>query len=103
MVDLWEPIDIYTQEDADSNLRKARENVGGFGTENKDFQIVKMDLNEAASNFPEGYFDYIHLDAGHSYQHVRNDLEVWWSKVRVGGMMSGDDYKNGFVKEAGYR
>ena len=30
------------------------------------------------------------------------DLEHWWGKVKKGGIFAGDDYFNGFVKQAGY-
>jgi len=102
MVDKWESIDIYTQEDADNNLRSARDQASHYGKEGEDFHIVKMDSTEAAKQFPDGFFDYIHIDAGHTYADVRNDLEHWWSTLKVGGLMSGDDYKNGFVQLAGY-
>ena len=48
---------------------------------------------EAARRFPDGYFDWIYLDATHTYGAARADLEAWYPKVRVGGLVSGHDYQ----------
>lgn len=47
---------------------------------------------EAASSFQDGYFDWIYLDADHSYEAIRADLEAWLPKVKPGGFIAGDDY-----------
>ena len=42
------------------------------------------------------------LDATHLYADARADLEAWWPKLKVGGLMAGDDYHNGWVEIARY-
>lgn len=34
----------------------------------------------------------IHIDAGHDYRSVTNDLQAWWSLLAPGGILIGDDY-----------
>lgn len=36
--------------------------------------------------------DFIFLDANHTYESVKRDLEQWWPKVKSGGIFSGHDY-----------
>lgn len=36
--------------------------------------------------------DVLHIDAGHDYQSVKNDLKAWWPLLRPGGVLIGDDY-----------
>lgn len=36
--------------------------------------------------------DLLHLDGGHDYQAVASDLNVWWPRLRPGGLLIGDDY-----------
>ena len=43
--------------------------------------------------FPDGHFDWIYLDATHTYAASRDDLRRWYPKLRVGGLMSGHDYQ----------
>ena len=49
---------------------------------------------EAAKQFEDGYFDFVYIDADHSYKGVMADLEAWYPKIRKGGMIAGHDYLN---------
>lgn len=37
-------------------------------------------------------FDFVFIDANHSYVDVKNDIELWLPKVRPGGLICGHDY-----------
>jgi hypothetical protein len=37
--------------------------------------------------------DMVYIDAGHDYDSVRADINVWWDVVRNGGVLFGDDYR----------
>ena len=60
----------------------------------KEKNVLILDLNssEASSNYKDNYFDYIYLDAEHTYQAVINDLNVWYPKLKKNGVLFGDDY-----------
>ncbi len=62
--------------------------------------IHKMDSLEAAQQFPDNFFDWIYLDADHSYTGCAADLEAWFPKLKVGGVFAGHDFLDGVV-EAG--
>lgn len=47
---------------------------------------------EAAKEVEDGSLDAIFVDGDHSYSAVKEDLQAWWSKLRVGGTLCGDDY-----------
>jgi hypothetical protein len=36
--------------------------------------------------------DFAYIDGGHDYLSVSIDLDVWWPKVRSGGVIAGHDY-----------
>jgi hypothetical protein len=54
--------------------------------------IVRMDSVKAAALFPDEFFDFIYIDADHSYEGVVRDINAWWPKIKKGGMFCGDDY-----------
>lgn len=36
--------------------------------------------------------DFVFVDAVHDYSHVTTHLELWWPKLRPGGVIAGHDY-----------
>ncbi|MDC6448218.1 class I SAM-dependent methyltransferase [Alphaproteobacteria bacterium] len=57
-------------------------------------EVLILDKNsiDASSNYNDNYFDYIYLDAEHTYQAVSNDLDTWYPKLKINGVFFGDDY-----------
>jgi hypothetical protein len=53
---------------------------------------------QVAQTFPDEYFDWIYIDAGHSYQEIKSDLHCWHPKVKTGGLITGHDY----IEKTGY-
>lgn len=45
-------------------------------------------------------FDFVFLDANHSYREVSKDLVLWWRTVKPGGLLCGDDYGGRMEKHA---
>ncbi len=39
--------------------------------------------------------DFVYLDGNHRYEYVKQDIELWYPKVKIGGMLSGHDFKGG--------
>lgn len=52
---------------------------------------VRMSTQEAAQAL-DIKIDLIYIDAGHDEESVYNDIINWWPKVKVGGIMCGDDW-----------
>jgi len=64
--------------------------------------IYKAKSLDAVKVFADNYFDFIYIDADHSYKSVKDDLNAWWPKCKKGGLMAGHDYllKGTGVKQA---
>jgi Methyltransferase domain len=57
--------------------------------------IVEVHRNtsaECCSQFPDNYFDWIYIDGNHRYEFVKLDLEMYLPKVKLHGLLAGDDY-----------
>jgi len=51
---------------------------------------------DVAHLFKNGDLDFVFVDGSHEYQYVKQDLEMYYDKIRSGGIMAGDDYNTGF-------
>jgi len=54
--------------------------------------IWRMFSDEACNHFTDNYFDWIYLDADHTYASAMKDLKNWLPKVKIGGLFLGHDY-----------
>jgi len=54
--------------------------------------ILRATSKEAAPQFADGALDFVFIDAQHHYAAVKEDLELWYPKVRQGGLLCGHDW-----------
>lgn len=45
-----------------------------------------------SSVYGDGHFSFIFIDAAHEYDAVKKDLELWYPKLKSGGLFAGHDY-----------
>lgn len=57
-------------------------------------KILRKDSVEAAKDITDGSLDFVFIDADHSYEGCKADIEAWLPKVKPGGFISGHDYEN---------
>jgi hypothetical protein len=51
-----------------------------------------MYSKDAVALFPDEHFDWVYIDSNHTYEAVKEDLEMWLPKVKNGGYICGHDY-----------
>ncbi len=56
--------------------------------------FVHQPSDLASTLFEDNYFDFIYIDANHTYEFVKNDINLWWKKIKINGYISGHDYFN---------
>jgi len=61
-----------------------------FATDRR--QVHKTRSLNAATYFGAACLDFVFLDADHSAEACKADLEAWWPKVKLGGLIAGHDY-----------
>lgn len=79
---------IYTEE-YEKNYNITREAVADHGERAK---IIKLYSYAASKLYPDGFFDFIFIDASHDYESVKLDIKIWLSKIKIGGLICGHDY-----------
>lgn len=54
--------------------------------------IIRADSMTAVKLIPNEWLDFVYIDAVHTYEYVRDDIQGWTKRVRIGGIVSGHDY-----------
>lgn len=60
--------------------------------DNRRITLIQSLSHDGAKLFNDSHFDWIYVDALHTFEAVLTDLRAWWPKLRAGGLLSGDDY-----------
>jgi len=66
----------------------------------KQLRVLRLLSVEASTLFPDEYFDMVYIDAFHTYKAVTQDIEAWFPKVKIGGILGGHDYNKKAVQRA---
>lgn len=75
----------------DSAYKQTLENLKPFLASGH-FLIIRKSSMDALADIPDESLDFVFIDADHTYEGVKEDVEGWSKKVRKGGIVSGHDY-----------
>lgn len=76
------------QSEFDALYEFAKHRLAKFGDR---FEVVR-EVSCAAASVIKDKIDFVYIDALHTYEGVRDDLEIWFPKVKDGGIVGGHDY-----------
>ena len=66
-----------------------------IGYENPKYCLLRMDFESAVDLFEDEFFDFVYVDGyAHTGEEGGKTLIDWWGKMKVGGILAGDDYHN---------
>ncbi len=94
-VDLWDDDGVLAHNDSKTSpeqIRRCHESVLQIASANPCVDVRQGLSDSVAQQFAPGYFDFVYLDADHTYEGVTTDIAAWWPKVRRGGVLGGHDY-----------
>lgn len=103
MVDSWEGEGAaYVGDSGDFHAGLTRQMQDGFYQQavsrtrfaNGRHEIVRKRSTDALGDVADTSLDFVFIDADHSYEGCRADIEGWRHKVKPGGWLGGHDYAN---------
>ena len=63
-----------------------------FNSEGDRVKFILKPSVESSKDFEDNSLDFVYIDANHSYQSVKDDLNAWYPKLKVGGVICGHDF-----------
>lgn len=95
LVDVWKNLDIGVYSDQSNQFDYKNiiidciDNIKNH--EDRCF-MIRCDSKNAAELFDDESLDFVYIDANHKYEFVKEDISLWYPKVRKGGIVAGHDY-----------
>ena len=91
-IDAWLVYEGYrdhVNQDKLNQLHKnAQETLAPYNCE-----IIRKFSMDAVEDFEDGSLDFVYIDGNHRFVDIARDIDGWEKKVRVGGIVSGHDYR----------
>jgi hypothetical protein len=99
LVDIWGHISLsYHDHNMVDNQKQEKrfQNVVKRFLNNPNAYIIRSLSNSMLDIFPENYLDWMYIDADHSYEGCKRDLNIAKKLVKDNGYILGHDYNNKF-------
>ena len=93
LIDPYLPYTDRVFRDPRKALEEARSNLSRF--ENKVVWVLK-ESSDAINDVPDN-LDFVYIDGNHAYEYVKKDIELYYHKVKEGGILGGHDYSIDFM------
>jgi hypothetical protein len=82
-------VDLYSDHHNTDEYKRALKLVGI----ERNYRLLRMSFDEALALFDNDYFDFIYFDGyAHTGEEGGKTFVDWYRKVKVGGVIAGDDY-----------
>jgi predicted O-methyltransferase YrrM len=91
-IDTWEGSTEHTDDEFVVKGTLYETFIENIQTLNHIINPIKMDSRSASKLYDDNSLDFVFLDASHDYESVKEDLNLWYPKVKPGCMFSGHDY-----------
>ena len=82
-------IDSSNHKEHQTAYLEAMQNIEGY--ESRAFMLRGLS-SDMSSRFEDGSLDLVYIDGNHAYEWVKEDIELWWPKLKPGGILAGHDY-----------
>ena len=77
-----------TEEDFKEIANCYDENIKEYNNVNK----IKADSRKVVENYADNSLDFVYIDANHTYEDIKIDINLWLPKIKKGGWLCGHDF-----------
>ncbi len=94
MIDPWisQDVKVYKETQSSPEVYEHWYNACvALAGEDSRVRVIRDFSVPASEKFKDGQLDFAYIDANHAYAPVISDMDAWWPKIRIGGLMGGHD------------
>lgn len=95
LLDSWRHFENYNDAanvDNEKHLLRMAMTISTLRRYEGRFTVIRDTSVNGSKLFSDNFFDFIYIDANHSYAAALEDLQTWFPKVKPGGVFAGHDY-----------
>lgn len=102
LIDPWapQPSELYPQPHADVDFEALHRSCQELAERDRRVTLLRGTSVAFAETFENWAFDFVYLDAAHDPENVRQDLDLWYPKLKRGGLFGGHDFNHPNPPEA---
>lgn len=93
-VDTWEaqPKEVYPEKTEGIDYSQCYRQMQQFAEKDSRIRLLRGMSNHMHKLIKDYTLDWVFIDGNHSYPAVLEDMDLWFNKVKPGGILSGHDY-----------
>lgn len=73
----------------DNNYETTKQRMKKYGSK---VTLIRKTSEDAVNDIPNNV-DFVYIDANHLYEYVKKDIELYYPKVKSGGIIGGHDFR----------
>ena len=77
----------YPKETLNKAFNEAKKRMKKFKDKH---QFIRKNSSDVIGDVPNN-LDFVYIDGNHSYEYVKQDIENYWKKIKINGVLSGHD------------
>jgi hypothetical protein len=63
------------------------------------YEFLRGLSDDFIEKFDDNSLDFVFIDGNHMFEYAKHDIELWYPKVKRGGVLMGDDFVDMILKE----
>jgi hypothetical protein len=84
-------IDPYVDQEGASGDRRYEDTKRYLAKYGNKIKFIRLTSEKAANEIPDN-LDFVYIDGSHKYKTVKRDIELFYKKVKKGGIIGGHDF-----------
>jgi hypothetical protein len=96
MLYLIDPYEPYAQDGIEFEGKGREQAMSRLWKFRDRIRFIQLKAEDAVESVPSG-LDFVYIDGNHQYEHVKEDIENYYRKVKMGGILGGHDFSRLFL------